>query len=39
MPTIYFGLLTGLAMAVALVANLSLLPLLFSRLRVLGKPD
>src|SRR6056297_2951687 len=38
-PTIYFGLLTGLAMAVALVANLSLLPLLFSRLRVLGNPD
>ncbi len=27
-PTIYFGLLTGAAMAVALVANLSLLPLL-----------
>jgi len=38
-PTIYFGLLTGLAMAMALVANLSLLPLLFSRLRVLGRPD
>ncbi|HZX22891.1 MAG TPA: MMPL family transporter [Woeseiaceae bacterium] len=38
-PTIYFGLLTGLAMAVALVANLSLLPLLFSRLHVLGRPD
>ncbi len=27
-PTIYFGLLTGLAMVVALVANLTLLPLL-----------
>ncbi len=38
-PTIYFGLLTGLAMAVALIANLSLLPLLFSRLRVLGARD
>jgi predicted RND superfamily exporter protein len=37
-PTIYFGLLTGLAMAMALVANLSLLPLLFSRLHVLGRP-
>ena len=36
-PTIYFGLLTGLAMAVALIANLSLLPLLLSRLRVLGR--
>jgi predicted RND superfamily exporter protein len=28
MPTIYFGLLTGLAMAVALIANLTLLPAL-----------
>jgi len=37
-PTIYFGLLTGLAMAAALVANLSLLPLLLSRLHVLGRP-
>ena len=27
-PTIYFGLLTGLAMAVAMVANLTLLALL-----------
>ena len=28
MPTIYFGLLTGLAMAVALIADLTLLPVL-----------
>ena len=28
MPIIYFGLLTGFAMVVALVANLTLLPLL-----------
>jgi predicted RND superfamily exporter protein len=28
MPTIYFGLLTGLAMTVALIANLMLLPVL-----------
>ncbi len=28
MPTIYFGLLTGLAMTVALIANLTLLPVL-----------
>lgn len=34
MPTIYFGLLTGFAMIVALVANLTLLPLLL----VLFKP-
>jgi uncharacterized protein len=30
-PTIYFGLLTGLAMTVALLANLSLLPVLLAR--------
>jgi predicted RND superfamily exporter protein len=35
MPTIYFGLLTGLAMAVALIANLTLLPILLITL----KPD
>jgi hypothetical protein len=28
MPTIYFGLLTGLAMTVALITNLTLLPVL-----------
>jgi hypothetical protein len=32
-PTIYFGLLTGLAMAVAIISNLSLLPLLLLRFR------
>ena len=32
-PTIYFGLFTGLAMIFALVSNLSLLPLLIRRLR------
>jgi predicted RND superfamily exporter protein len=32
-PTIYFGLFTGLAMAVAMIANLTLLPLLLIRLR------
>ncbi len=37
-PTIYFGLLTGLAMAIAMVANLTLLPLLMARLHVLGTP-
>jgi predicted RND superfamily exporter protein len=34
-PTIYFGLLTGLAMAVALIANLTLLPILL----IIFKPD
>ncbi|MDZ7645523.1 MAG: MMPL family transporter [Woeseiaceae bacterium] len=38
-PTIYFGLLTGLAMAIALIANLTLLPLLLSGLEVLGPGD
>lgn len=33
MPTIYFGLLTGLAMTVALVANLTLLPILLITLK------
>ena len=32
-PTIYFGLLTGLAMVVALLANLTLLPLLLVKFR------
>jgi len=35
-PTIYFGLLTGLSMMVALVANLTLLPLLIVKFRPLG---
>ncbi|MCS3902938.1 putative RND superfamily exporter protein [Methylohalomonas lacus] len=37
MPTIYFGLLTGLAMVLALVSNLALLPVLLERLRPFGK--
>jgi predicted RND superfamily exporter protein len=32
-PTIYFGLLTGLAMTVALIANLTLLPILLITLK------
>lgn len=35
-PTIYFGLLTGLAMALALLGNLFLLPLLIYQFRPLG---
>jgi hypothetical protein len=35
-PTIYFGLLTGFAMLVALIANLTLLPLLIIWFRPLG---
>jgi predicted RND superfamily exporter protein len=37
-PTIYFGLLTGFAMLVALLANLTLLPLLIAWLKPLGAP-
>ena len=33
MPTIYFGLLTGVSMIFALLSNLTLLPLLLQRLR------
>jgi predicted RND superfamily exporter protein len=33
MPSVYFGLLTGLAMILALVSNLALLPVLLQRLR------
>jgi predicted RND superfamily exporter protein len=32
-PTIYFGLLTGIAMLVALVANMTLLPVLLVAFR------
>lgn len=32
-PTLYFGLFTGVAMVIALLSNLSLLPLLLDRLR------
>jgi len=35
-PTIHFGLLTGFAMLIALVANLTLLPLLIVRFQPLG---
>ena len=35
-PTIYFGLLTGLAMVVALINNLTLLPILIVYLKPLG---
>lgn len=38
MPTIYFGLLTGAAMVVALVGALTLLPLLIVVFRPLGQP-
>ncbi len=36
-PTIYFGLLTGFSMIAALIANLTLLPVLIVRLKPLGK--
>ncbi len=36
-PTIYFGLLTGLAMGVALMSNLTLLPVLLRLFRPLGR--
>ena len=35
-PTIHFGLLTGCAMLIALVANLTLLPLLIVRFKPLS---
>ncbi len=38
MPTIYFGLLTGLAMVFALVSNLALLPVLVRWLRPFAVP-
>jgi hypothetical protein len=33
-PTIYFGLLSGLAMMAALIANLMLLPVLITRFKL-----
>jgi predicted RND superfamily exporter protein len=36
-PTIYFGILTGFAMVFAMVANLTLLPLLFTWIQPLGE--
>ena len=38
-PTIYFGLLTGFAMLVALLGTLTLLPLLIAWLKPLGAPS
>ncbi len=38
-PTIYFGLLTGAAMLTALIANLTLLPLLITIVRPMKKPS
>ncbi len=37
-PTIYFGVFTGFAMIFAMVANLTLLPLLLLRLKPFGAP-
>jgi predicted RND superfamily exporter protein len=37
-PSIYFGVLTGFAMLMALIGNLTLLPLLLVKLRPLGNP-
>jgi predicted RND superfamily exporter protein len=37
-PTIYFGVLTSLAMLVALLANITLLPLLLVTFRAAGEP-
>jgi predicted RND superfamily exporter protein len=37
-PTIYFGILTSLAMLVALVANMTLLPVLMVTFRTAGEP-
>ncbi|MFT5400848.1 MAG: putative RND superfamily exporter protein [Gammaproteobacteria bacterium] len=34
MPTIYFGLLSGLAMTAALLANLMLLPVLIAKFKL-----
>ena len=36
-PTIYFGLLTGMAMLIALIANLTLLPLLIVQFKPFGQ--
>ena len=38
-PTIYFGLLTGAAMITALIANLTLLPLLISIVKPMKEPQ
>ncbi len=38
-PTIYFGVLTSLAMLIALIANMTLLPVLMVTFRTAGPPD
>lgn len=38
-PSIYFGVLTGFAMLVALIGNLTLLPLLLVKFKPLGDPS
>ena len=37
-PTVYFGLFTGAAMLIALISNLTLLPLLLNRLTPFTRP-
>lgn len=37
-PTIYFGVLTSMAMFVSLLANMTLLPLLIVTFRTAGEP-
>jgi len=39
MPSMYFGLLTGFSMLVALAANLTLLPLLLVKFKPLKATD
>ncbi len=39
MPTIYFGVLTGMALAVAMIANLTLLPVLLLLFKPAAKPS
>jgi len=36
-PTVYFGILTGIAMVTALIANLVMLPMLLNKFKPLGK--
>ena len=37
-PTVYFGVFTSLALTVAFLASLTLLPLLIIKIKPLGKP-
>ena len=37
-PTVYFGVLTAFSMLIALIANLTLLPVLIALVKPLGKP-